>query len=151
MKCSELLLRLKGNLEKYESKFTQVVASFDGDNESVEHVMSKYNHDNYFEIMNSSIVGLDDEVSEVELRDLMDRIDNYFSLYASDDVEFREFIKYISIYLTFIAKKPLHPPGIHFSNGTTVYKKDNNYYCTGKRLFIKDEQSLCKYCIARYE
>ncbi len=28
-----------------------------------------------------------------------------------DDEEFKEFIKIISLYLTFIEKKPLHPPG----------------------------------------
>jgi uncharacterized protein (UPF0305 family) len=90
---------------------------------------------------------LDEEVDAEELKDLQNRIDHYFSLYTPDDKDFKEFIKAISIYLTFIAKKPLHPPGIVFSNGEKVYKKDGTYFCTGKRIFIKDKLSLCKYCV----
>ena len=45
--------------------------------------MSKYNLETYYEIINSSYGELDDEVNEDELKDLKNRIDNYFRLYAS--------------------------------------------------------------------
>lgn len=109
--------------------------------------MSRYNLENFNEILNSSFDKLDEEVDEEKLKDLQNRIDYYFSMYAPDDEDFKEFIKAVSIYLTFIAKKPLHPPGIIFSDGGGVYKKDNVYYCTGKHIFIKDKLSLCKYCV----
>ena len=111
--------------------------------------MSKYNLENFNEAINSSFEGLDEEVDEKRLKDFQKGIDYYFSLYAPDDEEFKDFIKAISIYLTFIAKKPLHPPGIVFSNGKRVYKKENTYYCTGKNIFMKDKLSLCKYCVCR--
>jgi uncharacterized protein (UPF0305 family) len=57
---------------------------------------------------------LDDEINQEELNGLEDAINNYFSLYVPDDEEFREFIKIISMYLTFIAKKSLHTPGLNF-------------------------------------
>ena len=135
-------------MEQYKSKVNHNNGSFN-DDESLKHMVSKYNLETYNEIINLSYEELDDEINHEELKDLEDRIDNYFSLYAPADEEFREFIKIISLYLIFIAKKPLHPSGIKFFNGITVYKKDNIFYCTGKKLFINDDLSLCKYCIAR--
>ncbi len=146
MKSSELFLKLKRDAKQYKPKIKHYKQVNDSDESSVQGMMSKYNFETFNEILNSSYEGLD-EVPEKELDDFKSRIDHYFNLYAPDDEEFKEFIKLISIYLTFIAKKPLHPPGIRFSNGTTVYKKGNLYYCTGKSVFIKDHLSLCKYCV----
>ena len=136
-------------MEQYKSKVKHNESSFDEEDMSIQNIMSKYNLETFNEIINSSYPELDNEINEDELKDLENRIDNYFSLYAPDDEEFREFIKIISLYLIFIAKKPLHPLGIKFSNGTTLYKKDDIFYCTGKEVFIKDELSLCKCCIAQ--
>ena len=144
MKASELLLKLKKCMEKYKPKIQDI-----GEKDSLNQIMSKYNLENFNEIMNFQPDKLDEEVDEVKLNDLKNRIDHYFSLYAPEDKDFKEFIKAVSIYLTFIAKKPLHPPGIVFSNDERVYKKDNTYYCTGKRTFIKDKLSLCKYCVCK--
>lgn len=145
MKTSELFLRLKKDMEEYKSRIKQ-------DNikcSSVHQIMSKYNLENFNEIVNSSFEGTDEEIDEEKLKDLQNRIDHYFSLYAPDDEDFKEFIKAISTYLIFIAKKPLHPHGIVFSNGNKVYKKGDVYYCTGKSTFIKDKLSLCKHCICK--
>ncbi|WP_342459318.1 DUF2115 family protein [Methanobacterium sp.] len=164
-------------MEKYKPKMQD-----SGKKDSLNQVMSRYNLENFNKILNSSCNGLDEEVDEEKLKDLQNRIDHYFSLYAPDDEDFKEFIKAISIYLTFIAKKPLHPPGIVFSNGAFkisdfespqtfmfgalknqrffegpkpkvltegVYEKEGVYYCTGKRIFMKDKLSLCKYCVCK--
>ena len=144
MKTSQLLLKLKGCMEKYKPKMQD-----SGEKDSLNQTMSRYNLENFNKILNSSCNGLDEEVDEEKLKDLQNRIDYYFRLYAPDDEDFKEFIKAISIYLTFIAKKPLHPPGIVFSNGEGVYEKEGVYYCTGKRIFMNDKLSLCKYCVCK--
>lgn len=162
MKTSQLLLKLKERMEKYKPKMED-----SGEEDSLNQIMSRYNLENFNEILNSSCNGLDEEVDAEELKDLQNRIDHYFSLYTPDDKDFKEFIKAISIYLIFIAKKPLHPPGIVFSNGAFkisdfeslqtqpkvmtegVYEKEGVYYCTGKRIFINDKLSLCKYCVCK--
>jgi len=136
-------------MQNYKSKIRHSEGSSNEKNDSITYIMSKYNLENFNEIMNSLFEGPDVEIGEEDLKDFQDRIDYYFSLYAPEDEEFKEFIKAISIYLTFIVKKPLHPPGIVFSNGKRVYKTDNAYYCTGKSIFIKDKLSLCKYCVCR--
>ena len=144
MKTSQLLLKLKECMEKYKPKIRD-----NGKKDSLNQAMSRYNLENFNKILNSSCNGLDEEVDEKKLKDLQNRIDHYFSLYAPDDGDFKEFIQAISIYLTFIAKEPLHPPGIVFSNSERVYKEEGVYYCTGKRIFIKDKLSLCKYCVCK--
>ena len=30
-----------------------------------------------------------------------------------------------------------------------VYMKNNSYYCKGRAKFIKDQKSLCRYCICK--
>ena len=149
IKSSKLFLQLKKSIKPYQSKMKARETLISSENNSIHNTMSKYNLENFNEIINSSYEGSDDEVNENELDDFKMCIDNYFDLYAPDDKEFREFIKIISIYLTFIAKKPLHPPGILFSNGATVYQSENSYHCTGKSDFIKENHSLCKYCLCK--
>ena len=135
IKSSKLFLQLKRSIKPYQSKIKAKETLISGENNSIHNTMSEYNLENFNEIINSSYEGSDDEVDENELDDFKMCIDNYFDLYAPDDKKFREFIKIISIYLTFIAKKPLHPPGILFSNGATVYQSENSYHCTGKSIY----------------
>ena len=149
IKSSKLFSKLKRSIKPYQSKIKAKEKLMSGENNSINNTMSKYNLENFNMIITSSYEGSDDEVDENKLDDFKMCIDNYFDLYAPDDIEFREFIKIISIYLTFIAKKPLHPPGILFSNGATVYQSEDSYHCTGKSVFIKDNHSLCKYCICK--
>ncbi len=147
MKAAKLFLKLKRNMGKYKDKVKPDNSSLE--KSPVHNAMSQYNLQNFHEILNSPYKEMEHVVDEEELNDMENRIDNYFSIYCPDDEEFKEFIKIISIYLTFIVKKPLHPVGIEFSDGTTVYQKENTYYCTGKKLHLKEEYSLCKCCVAR--
>jgi uncharacterized protein (UPF0305 family) len=150
IKQSKLFSILKTEIEKYQSKITSNESLMDLKSNSIHDTMSLYNLENFNEIMNSSFTGSDDKVDEKTLYDFIECMNQYFNLHNSDDEDFKEFIKIISIYLTFIAKKPLHPPGIIFSNGATVFIQNNSYYCTGKDVFINDEFSLCKYCVCRF-
>lgn len=154
MKTSQLLEKIKKDLEKYQEKMRQEPADFKLEEPACEFrdihkSMSRYNQDNFHEIMKSSSDNYAGEVDVEYLKDMEARIDHYFQLHGSGDDEFKEFIKGISIYLTFVSCKPLHPPGIIFSNKTTVYENEGIYYCTGKNIFIKEELALCKYCICQ--
>jgi len=117
--------------------------------DDVQSAMSRYNFENFENLINSTFDLPDEELDITKLEDLKKRIDTYFDKYAPDDELFKEFTKIISLYLTFIEKKPLHPPGIIFSGGDTVYKIGDEYFCSGKKYFKKENQSLCKYCVCR--
>lgn len=144
IKLSELFIKLKENIEPYRSKIRPNTGLT-----GVEKLVSEYNLKNFNEIVNSSFTGPDKDVDLEKLEELKESIDYFFKQHSqNDDEEFRDFIELISIYLIFIARKPLHPPGIIFSNNTTVYKSGDAYYCTGKKYFIKEDFSLCKFCVA---
>ena len=146
IKSITLFLKLKKDIKVYA--YLKIhIKEYEKD-KSIQHAISEYNMKNFNEIIHSNFQE-EDEVDEKMLEDFKHSIDNYFNLYAPGNEDFKEFIKIISIYLTFIVKKPLHPPGIIFSNGTTVYENGDSYYCTGKRIFIKDNASLCKYCVCK--
>lgn len=144
IKQSELILKLKKDIEPYKSKMKP-----NRDLDGIEKAVSDYNLENFKDITNYSMTGKDTDVDVNEIKEINRSIDYFFALYLPDDIELRDFIKLISIFLIFIVQKPLHPPGVKFSNDTTVYKKDNSYYCTGKKYFIKDDFSLCKFCPAK--
>ena len=149
IKSSKLFLKLKKDIEPFKSKIKPNNRLSNGKNNSIHNKMSEYNLENFNEIINSSFKWADEEIDEQKLTDFKEDIDHYFKLYAPEDKQFKEFIKIISIYLTFIVKKPLHPLGIIFSNKATVYHSGNSFYCTGKKVFLKDNPSLCKYCVCK--
>ncbi len=137
------MLKLQQKIERYRPIVKPKLDLTD----DLQGTMSKYNLENFKRLTETSHCQLDEEIDTTKLGDLEGAIDHYFALYAPDNEEFREFIKIISIYLTFIEKRPLHPPGIIFSGGDTVYENEGIYYCTGKKSFKKEEYSLCKYCV----
>lgn len=149
MKSSKLLLKIKRDLKPYKSIVNNNNKDINENIDPIHFIMSKYNQDNFNEIMNLSPEEVDEEIDGDKLNDFKESIEYYFKLYAPNDDDFKEFIIAISMYLSFIAKKPLHPPGITFSDGNKVLKKQNNYYCTRKTFFIQEKYSLCRYCVCK--
>jgi uncharacterized protein (UPF0305 family) len=115
--------------------------------DAVQETMSSYNAENFKSLTETHFSGKDEEINTKELTAFEESIDHYFELYAPDNIEFREFIKIVSVYLTFIEKRPLHPPGIIFSGGDTVYENKGIYYCTGKKQFKNEDHALCNFCV----
>jgi uncharacterized protein (UPF0305 family) len=152
MKASELLNAIKMDMEKlsiFKSMIEQKILADGPDQNSISSIMTRYNYDNFIEILNTSRIDPDLEVDDVKLKELQYRIDHYLNIHAPNDADLKQYIKGISTYLVFIAKKPLHPPGLKFDNGAEITKKGDLYYCDGKRMFIKDDLSLCKFCICK--
>ncbi|MGZ7134581.1 MAG: hypothetical protein ACXVHY_01750, partial [Methanobacterium sp.] len=69
MKSSQLFLKIKKDIERYKSKVVSNGKDKDGNVNSVRHIMSKYNQDNFNEIINLSFHELDDEIDDEELND----------------------------------------------------------------------------------
>lgn len=151
MKASALLSLVKVDLETLVSYRTLIEQKLRDDKEpgSIGSVMTRYNYSNFTEILCGKSVDLDFEVDEKKLEDFRHRIDNYLDLYAPGDEDLKKYVKGISTYLAFIARRPLHPPGIRFSSEATVFEKNGLYYCSGRRTFAKEDLSLCKYCICK--
>lgn len=151
MKASALFVRVKGDLEKLSSYRPLIEKKLhdDGNSGMIGAVMTGYNYDNFVEILDRESVDPDFEIDDAKLYDFQRRIDHYLNAYAPDDADLKRYIKGISTYLAFIVKRPLHPPGLKFSDEARVYEKGGQAYCSGKRTFIKEKLSLCKYCVCK--
>ncbi len=62
---------------------------------------------------------------------------------------FTDMVKLTSVYLIFVAGKPLHPLNMEFPGGSKIAKKDNEYYCPAKNKQKDVEIALCKFCICK--
>ena len=94
------------------------------------------------------MVILDDfEIKDKIIKNICDDLDYYFEMYGPSDVESQKFTKNISLYLSLISKKPLHP----FSDNKKdeIYHLNGNYFCRNRVKYINDKNSLCRYCVCR--
>lgn len=79
----------------------------------------------------------------------VNNINRYMDTYAPGQTDFKDYIRILSLYKTFVAKLPLHPPEMQIPGGGKIYKKGRNYFCTAKQQHIHDEESLCRFCTAK--
>ncbi len=89
-----------------------------------------------------------EELNTLLLQRFESQINDYMDRYAPGEDSLKSFIRILNTYRAFVAKIPLHPPGMSFSNGK-VYQKGKDYYCTAKKQYINDKDSLCRFCPAK--
>lgn len=144
MKSRDLFLEIKKNISKLKIKKPLKAEKYNRESR-----LSNFNYNYYMEISNKKDREIkDEEINDSYLEDLNYRIDYFFNKYPVDDKNFKKFIKYLTLYLTFIVKKPIHPVGLIVNKKIAIFKKNNIYYCSLKGRYKKDEASLCKCCLA---
>ena len=141
MKASKLLNEIKENLKDFNIEYVRNKATDDRYKDPLTKQLAKYNSSIYDEIFELELEN-DFEIPNKDIQSLKNDIDFYFSRYDPHDEENQKLTKNISLYLSFIGKKPLHP----FGEGGNVYLKNGQYYCKGRANYIKDKNSLCRYC-----
>ena len=146
MNASELLEQIKTDLKDYPIDYLKNKANDERYPDSITKRLAKYNSkvydDIYGEVISDEFI-VNDNVIENLIRDL----DTYFETYGPADSQSQEFIKNISLYLVLISKRPLHP--YSESKNDEVYCLDEKYYCKNRVKYIKDENSLCRYCVCQ--
>jgi uncharacterized protein (UPF0305 family) len=110
-------------------------------------VLLKYNIDTMLELKCQTRSVENKWIDDIKVDNLRAAIDTYMDKYATGQEEQKTFIKIISVYLTFIAKKPLHPGGFFDPAGKVVFK-DGNIVCPVKAKEINKDVSLCCFCIS---
>lgn len=111
--------------------------------------VTRYDWDIFNEIMNQSCIDVPEEIDPARLEDFTFRINKYMDEHAPNQTDMKEYIRIISTYLSFIAKKPLHPPGMIIIDDLEIFRKGDDYYCPGKSKYMLDDLSLCKYCVCK--
>ena len=158
MKARDLLAEIKENIKDYDiGPFEERVR--DENTDQTSKLRANFHIQNYTEIMELNIDEEDESNIEVDdelVNDIKDELRRFFEGCSPEsEEEFKKFIIYTCIYLSLIAKRPLHPIGIDMHNGKTVFGEEKDgetvYYCD-----IKEEQSkmakdyyTCQYCVCK--
>lgn len=143
MKASKLLEEIKENLKDFNIEYVRNKVTDDRYKDPLTKKLAKYNSEIYDEIFEIKLKE-DICISDKKVKDLKNDIDYYFSKYNPHDPENNKLTKYLCLYLSFIGKKPLHP-----IDNDEVYKRENEFYCKSKSKYIKERNTLCKYCCAK--
>ena len=109
--------------------------------------LAKYNSETWDEIFALNITE-EYEIKDNAIENLKKDIDYYFDTYAGGDEETGGFTKYICLYLVLMVKRPLHPVGDNPAKDE-VFLENGEYKCKTKIMSIKNESSLCRYCICK--
>lgn len=136
-------------LTKVNGKETENVQSPRGSLRYKIDCLTRYNRKKFSEIKDRACPDILEEIDIEKLEDFTFRINKYMDEYAPDQSDLKEYIRIISIYLTFIAKEPLHPLGMFVNEKQTIFKQDGVYHCPAKSKHILEEMSMCKYCVCR--
>ncbi len=111
--------------------------------------LARYNRKIFSELKERECTDLPEEIDIEKLQEFTLRINRYMDKYAPGQRDLKEYTRIISTYLTFIAKEPLHPPGMYVDANRKIFENNGVYYCPVKSKHITEEMSLCKYCVCR--
>jgi uncharacterized protein (UPF0305 family) len=110
-------------------------------------VLLKYNIEMMLELKYKACTVENELIDDIQVDNLREAIDVYMDKYAGGQEEQKRFIKIIAVYLTFIAKKPLHPGGFFDSAGKVAFR-DDRVVCPVKAKEINENGSLCCFCVS---
>lgn len=147
MQARELLGKIKENLKDYPIDYLKRKAIDDRYPDSITKRLAIYNSSIYDEIYENNIEE-DYEISDSVIKNIEDDVNYYFSIYDPGDIETRDFTRELSLYLVLIAKKPLHPYG-NDPIKDNVFLENDEFKCKNRIIHIKDERSLCRYCVCK--
>lgn len=144
MKASELLETIKENIRDYPIEYLKNKVYDEKYKDPLTKKLAEYNSNVYDDIYRTVIID-DFDIKDNVVKKIREDITFYFDKYGgSEDNIFSE---NISLYLTLIAKKPLHP--YNENKKDKIYYSNGSYYCKGRAKYIHDERSLCRYCVCK--
>jgi uncharacterized protein (UPF0305 family) len=147
MQARKLLGKIRENLKDYPIEYLKRKATDDRYPDSITKRLAIYNSSIYDEIYKKDI-DEDYEIKDSVIKNITDDVNYYFSIYDPGDIETRDFTRELSLYLVLIAKKPLHPYG-YDPIKDNVFLENDEFKCKNRIIHIKDEKSLCRYCVCK--
>ena len=156
MKAQDLLAEIRENIKDYDIEYLEERIK-EKDINPISKQVSAFNIENYYEIMTLDIKDEENvEISDRVIEEIKEEIAKFFDGCSPESEEiFRRFITYICVYLSLIAKKPLHPVGMDFRDGKTVFIKEEdgkiNYYCDIRKEMRNRSKDYftCKFCLCK--
>ncbi|WP_048152372.1 DUF2115 family protein [Methanolacinia paynteri] len=152
MKATELLEIIKDDLAaipEYIARTKEIQETKSNVSDTAASLVAEYDYAVYREIMDETCPAPDITIEPGRVEEFREALERYFDEYAPGENSLRRYIINISLYLVFIAKRPLHPPGIDFPDLKVIKGEDGQYYCGRKGRIFDGEPTLCRYCICR--
>lgn len=156
MKSLELLASLRKQAESIP--FTDEVRSatdslpIEYETGSIEYAsecMRRYNYEAYLEITDPETIVDVADVDNDAVVEFESILDAYMEAYAPNRPNLTKYIRLVSLYLAFVAKRPLHPPSITVPKPSRGIHSKITHYCVAGRDDDLDERfPICRYCVA---
>lgn len=112
-------------------------------------LVAAYDYQAFEELLGRDSVSCGGEVDDAALADFRRRVDQYMDAHAPGSEAFKDYVRTVSVYLAFVVRRPLHPPGLRLAPGKVIALVDGVWRCPGKREHAGDPTSLCRYCVCR--
>jgi uncharacterized protein (UPF0305 family) len=149
--CVSLLSWIRREIESLGPYIETVKREIDTHNKepsSAISLLANYNYITVLEIRDIEIHGLQLSGEEEQVIAMRDALRSYLEGYAPGQKNLARYVTAISLYLTFYALRPLHPPEMN-ADGFRIEKRGDLYYCTGKTQFVHEKGSLCRFCVCK--
>ena len=151
MYASDLLSRIHRDLDGIPEYTARIGQERQEDRKTSPGVLSclgDYNYATYTGIRGQNTVEPDFPVDPGRVEECEEALARYLDRHAPGNRELKTYVTAISLYLVFIAQRPLHPPGTAYGE-IRITKRGDEYHCTGKRKYRDDSGALCRFCICR--
>jgi hypothetical protein len=152
MYASELLTRIRCDLDtipKYISRIERERQEKRGDPSDVLTHLGDYNYATYVETCHRDSIEPDFPLDPGTVKECEDALGRYLDQNAPGNRDLKKYVTAISLYLVFIARRPLHPPDVAFSQEIRVTKRGESYVCTGKQRHGDNTDAICRFCVCQ--
>jgi uncharacterized protein (UPF0305 family) len=85
-------------------------------------------------------------VSDRKIDDFRNHITTYLEKNGTGNKGYDCYITIVSEYLSFVVHQPLHPLAVRHQENKPPEDSDRGKYCGWRAHYIKDHNSLCRYC-----
>lgn len=111
--------------------------------------VAEYNRQTLQEIKSRDSVDVIADIDLEAFNEFALLLNQYLTDNAPGQENLQRYVRLTATYLTFIARKPLHPPGLFFADGQQLTAYGNTFYCPVKNnKQVPGMPSLCQYCAA---
>jgi uncharacterized protein (UPF0305 family) len=110
--------------------------------------MRQYNYAAFLEITDPETTVFAREIDNDAIAALESMLDGYMDTFAPDQPDLKKYIKLVSLYLAFVARRPLHPPSIVAPESNSSAATINSRYCVVGEADLDERFPICRYCVA---
>jgi len=119
-----------------------------GSIEYVSDCMSRYNYEAYLEITDPETVVVVADIDNDAVIEFESILDGYMETYAPNRPNLTMYIKLVSLYLAFVARRPLHPPGIMAPNPSRGITCKITHSSVAGKEDLDERFPICRYCVS---